>query len=125
MHMVDFEGVRSSLKDLADTLREDGVTGIVVYNPIHLTVGDPESYEKSAGWVVATARECGLLAVDMTPVYERHLRDAGLPRMEQGLWVSTSDWHPNAEAHRLIAEAVVERLLGEGALGKAAGSHDG
>jgi hypothetical protein len=118
LHMVNESGVRASLKDLADMIREDRAIGVVVYNPIRLTVGDPGSYEKRAGWVVATAREFGLEALDMTPVYESHLRGAGFQRMEQELWVSPSDWHPNAEAHRLIAETVVTHLQKIGALEK-------
>ena len=120
-HMTTEVGVRASLKDLADMIRADGAAGIVVYDPIHLTVGDPGSYEKKAGWVVATAREFGLEAVDMTPVFERFLRDAGLQRMEQALWVSPSDWHPNAEAHRLIAETVAALVQQSGALEKSRG----
>ena len=118
MHMVNLDGVRASLKDLADMIREDGAAGIVVYDPIRLTVGDPGSYEKNAGWVVTTAREFGLEAVDMTPVYEQYLRTAGLQRMEQALWVSPTDWHPNAEAHRLISETVVALLLKNSTLEK-------
>lgn len=121
LHMTDLDGVRASLKDLADMIREDGAAGIVVYDPIHLTVGDPRSYEKNAGWVVATAREFGLAAVDMTPVYERHLQSAGLQRMEQRLWVSPTDWHSNAEAHDLIARTVVALLRENGTLEKGRG----
>ena len=110
MHMTGLEGVRASLKDLADMLREDGARGIVVYNPIKLTVGDPASREKNAGWVVDTARELGLESLDMAPVYEEYLKGKGLQRMEQALWVSPSDWHPNAVAHGLLAEAVGRSL---------------
>jgi len=121
LYMVDEGGVRASLKDLADMIREDGAAGIVVYDPIHLTVGDPGSFEKKAGWVVATAREFGLEAVDMTPVYEDYLRTAGLQRMEQALWASPSDWHSNAEAHRLMSETLVALLQKNGTLEKRRG----
>jgi hypothetical protein len=117
-HMTSEAGVRSSLKDLADMIHEDGAEGIVVYDPIQLTVGDPGSYEKKAAWVVETAREFGLEAVDMTPVFEQFLRNAGLQRMEQALWTSPTDWHPNAEAHRMIAESVVAHLQKNGTLEK-------
>ena len=118
MRMTGDAAVKSSLKDLADMLREDGALGVVVYDPIRFTVGRPESYEKSAGWVMGAARELGLEAIDMTPVYERYLRERRLQRMEEGLWISTvpPDWHSNAAAHDLMARAVLELLDRDGQL---------
>ena len=84
MRMTGYAAVKSSLKDLADMLREDGALGVVVYDPIRFTVGRPESYEKSAGWVTVAARELGLEALDMTPVYERYLRREGIAAHGRG-----------------------------------------
>lgn len=110
--MTGLDAVVAQLKDLGDMLREDGAIGLVVYNPVKLTVGDPASYEKYAGFVVATARGAGMEAMDMTPIYEAYLRRQGRRKMEEALWVSARDWHPNAVAHGLIAGAVMD-LLGK------------
>jgi hypothetical protein len=41
--------------------------------------------------------------------------------MEQALWASPSDWHSNAEAHRLMSETLVALLQKNGTLEKRRG----
>ena len=108
--MSGFDAVKASLTDLGNMLREDGAIGVLVYDPVNMTVGHPGSYEKNAGWVVKTAREAGLEAIDMTPVFEAYLKERGLQRIQDGLWLTPTDWHPNVAGHDLIAHAVIDVL---------------
>jgi hypothetical protein len=116
--MSGLDAVKASLTDLGNMLREDGAVGVLVYDPVNLTVGRPESYEKNAGWVVKTAREAGLEAVDMTSVFEGYLKERGLQRIQEGLWLAPTDWHPNVAAHDLIAHAVIDALERTGHLAR-------
>lgn len=108
------DAVAAGLDDLAAMLRADGAYGLVVYNPICIELGRPETYEKEAVFVTQAARKAGLAAVDMTPIYEDYLKKRQLNAMSQALWVGEKDWHPNATAHELIAQAVVEKLAEKG-----------
>lgn len=112
--MTGIEAVAAYLKELAGMLKEDGATGIVVYNCIRCDVDKPGSYEQHSQEVVKIARDVGLEAVDMRVDYENYMRTKGIKRMEDGLWVSKDDWHPNAEGHRMIAEAVLRILEAKG-----------
>jgi len=109
----EMTGIENAVRDLGELgalLGEDGVAGVVVYNPIRLTVGDPGTREPQIGAVLAAARAAGMAAVDMSDAYESYLRERGLARMEDGLWLSAEDWHPNADGHALMAEAIAAAL---------------
>lgn len=111
---VGHDSAAASLEELSAMLREEGAYGLVVYNPIRITLGEPASYEKAAGFVVQAARKVGLAAVDMTPVYEAYLREHNFKSMSQCLWVGEHDWHPNAIGHALMAKAVMDKLAEKG-----------
>ncbi len=108
--MVGTEAVAANFRELANMLKADGAMGVVVYNPIRIVLGKPETYEKKAGFVVKAAREAGLMGLDMTPVYEKYLQDNNLTAMSQALWVNDKDWHPNGIGHSLIADAIMAEL---------------
>lgn len=114
--MVGRDAVRERLADLQETLAARGIPGLLLYNPIALTPGRPESYEPTGAWVVGEARALGLLAEDMSPSYDRYLQDHGFTNMAAGLWVSPDDWHPRAPAHALMAERAFDALREHGVL---------
>lgn len=116
--MIGTDAVAANFRELANMLKADGAMGVVVYNPIRIVLGKPETYEKHAGFVVDAARKAGLLALDMTPVYEKYLRGNNLTAMGQALWVNDKDWHPNGIGHELMANAVLAELERGGALPK-------
>lgn len=118
--MIGTEAVAANFRELAAMLKADGAMGVVVYNPIRIVLGQPETYEKNAGFVVKAAREAGLMGLDMTPVYEKYLQDNNLTAMSQALWVNDKDWHPNGIGHKLMAQAVMDELVKNGALKKLA-----
>lgn len=110
--MTGIDAVAAYLKELSVMLKEDGALGIVVYNCIRCDVDNPATYEKHSPEIIKLAKKAGLEAVDMRVDYENYMRTNNIKRMEDGLWVSKDDWHPNAEGHRMIAEAVL-RILDE------------
>ncbi|MEI6810153.1 MAG: SGNH/GDSL hydrolase family protein [bacterium] len=111
--MTGIDAVAAYLKELSAMLKEDGALGIVVYNCIRCDVDNPATYEKHGPEIVKLAKAAGLEAVDMRVDYENYMRTNNIKRMEDGLWVSKEDWHPNAEGHRMIAEAVLRILEGK------------
>lgn len=115
--ITGFSAMEASLFDLAAMLKSDGALGLVVYNPINVTLDRPDTYEpKYAAFVVDTARRAGLLAVDMAPVYEQYLKTNGYRSMDEALWFRERDWHPNEVAHELMAETMLDILQDEGAI---------
>ena len=113
-HMTGLNAVDSYLKELGKLFKRDHVTGIVVYNPIKLTAGNPGSREPYAKNVMESAKSAGLFAIDMSPIYESFLIEKGKKSMNELLWVATTDWHPNSSAHGLMAKAVVEFMKKKG-----------
>jgi len=82
---------------LAETCREDGIRLQVVLLPeLHELASYP--FEREHALVAGFLRENGIETLDLAPAFAEETD----PR---SLWVAPDDAHPNARAHRRIAEA--------------------
>jgi hypothetical protein len=86
---------------LVQESRRRGTVAGYVFLPMvpELTYSEGES----AGQI-ALARRAGFVTIDLSDVYKGHDR--------QSLWVAEWDAHPNARAHRLVADAIYSALAG-------------
>ena len=104
-HLVGEEGFRGAMAQLATLTRGRGIPVVLVA----LTdEGEP--------WALAaeTAAEHGFATVLLHTYQDTYLREQGIEPGEQAwidtFWRSESDPHPNALTHRLIAQALLDRL---------------
>lgn len=107
-----WEATRKALRDLAALCRERGIALRVVLLPeLHDLVDYPfqEAHEK----VARVLRDENVPVLDLAPAFADQ-------RDPHSLWVSLDDAHPNAKAHRLIAERSAAFLRGDGAAPSAA-----
>ena len=91
-----WEATKRALRDLATLCRERGIGLKVVLLPeLHDLVDYPftEAHRKVAG----VLRDENVPVLDLAPLFSDQ-------RDPHSLWVSLDDAHPNAKAHRLIAE---------------------
>ena len=91
---------REALATLARTSREHGFDFRVVLLP-ELHGLDPYLFSAEHALVVGALRELGVPALDLAPHFEGE-------KDPLALWVSLDDAHPNARAHRLIANYSLE-----------------
>lgn len=97
---------QAAFSRLAEICRAEGIDLRVVLLPeLHALDAYPFAGEY---WKVAEVlRNEGIEVLDVTPTFA----DVADP---QSLWVSADDAHPNAEAHRRIADASLEFIAGGG-----------
>lgn len=107
------EAIRAYLSDFAGMLKEDGAIGLVVYNPVSFTAKSPDTYEPWGPKVAMAAESLGLASLDMGSVYEEYLVKNGHKKMSDAFWVRPEDFHPNAIGHKLMAEAIIGKLLSD------------
>ena len=104
-HMVGEAGVRRSMARLARLARERDVPVLIL---ALAGEGDPWSL------VSEVAEENGFEPVFTMPHQGAYLEQQGLPPEDQSwidtFWLTPNDGHPNALTHRLIAQALLERL---------------
>jgi len=91
---------RRSLAGIADLCRARGVYPVFVVFPI-LQDLDHYLFEDIHAKVAAEARSRGFAVVDLLPSFRAH------PAPTKTLRVSPGDWHPNAEGHRIAADAIL------------------
>lgn len=108
--MVGKSAVQSYLNELATMLKEDKINGLVVYDPVVFELDKPQTYEEHTDFVINTARQAGLGAIDMTPYYEDYLRKNDHKSMK-ALWFTPTDWHSNAVAHQIMAKKISEYFI--------------
>ena len=70
-----------------------------------------EHYQRLHAPLHSLWQECDFHGVDCFDLFEEYMQAHDLNDM-QSLWVNVrwGDWHPNAQAHRIIAEAVLARI---------------
>lgn len=92
MRPFEFELLRRTYERMADICRAQGIIPYYIYltNP-----NDPRTPETVAA-LTSVASEAGLHVIDLSNVYDGH--DGAM------LQVAPWDRHPNARAHRLIAD---------------------
>jgi lysophospholipase L1-like esterase len=95
---------RRSLAAIAAEARRRGVYPVFVLFPI-LQDLDEYLFEDIHEKVAAEARSRGFKVVDLLPLYRAY------PEPTETLRVSPGDWHPNAEGHRIAAEAILPHFL--------------
>jgi lysophospholipase L1-like esterase len=98
---------RRALLRLAEACRANGIALKVVLLP-ELRRLDPYPFAREHALVIDFLRENGIEVADLTARFA----DVGDPR---ALWIAGDDPHPNAAAHRRIAEAALP-FLSDGAV---------
>ncbi len=82
---------------------ERGVTPMAAFIPHMLSISnEPETMARKARQM-ELAREAGFVVLDMTHAYD------GAKDM-RALWIAPWDSHPNAEGHRMLADALYQAL---------------
>ncbi len=84
---------------IVELASRDGILPVWVYIP-SLEMGDPKPADP---WLKEIAAQSGFLTIDLSDVYRDH------PPMS--LAVAPWDRHPNARAHRLIADRLHEEMM--------------
>ena len=104
-HMEGPEGFRKAVSRLAELTRERSI-------PVIIDV--PMSEEEPWATARRVADESGFHIVDAGPYYLAYMAEHGVENTRRGwsetLWISDRDHHPNAAAHRLHAEALLDQL---------------
>jgi D-alanyl-lipoteichoic acid acyltransferase DltB (MBOAT superfamily) len=93
--------VAAYYRRLRDQARSHGATPIVVVIPIPEDQADVRARVDAQ---VALARRSGLQVIDIRSAYD------GLARRSD-IWTRRFDHHPNAQGHRLLADALYRQLL--------------
>lgn len=94
------EIVEGSLRTIAQTARENGIVPVLVYVP--LTTEDPVRSSRRRQGLFEMAERAGFRVLSVESAFRGHDRES--------LAVAPWDNHPNAFAHRLIADQIVEVL---------------
>jgi len=101
-----FEGSRDALRQLAQLSREKGFDLRIVLLPeLHHLVD--YRFAREHALVTGVLDEIGVPVLDLAPYF----RDEAEP---QELWVALDDAHPNAGAHRLIANYTLDFIAERG-----------
>ncbi|MCH7892364.1 MAG: hypothetical protein IH921_12760, partial [Gemmatimonadetes bacterium] len=85
---------------IAEQCRQRGIRPFVLF---FAKPGVPIAKQSDALQQIDLARSAGFTVLDMTGAYD------GVEDVES-LWLLPSDWHPNAEAHQLLADELYELL---------------
>ncbi|HXP06631.1 MAG TPA: SGNH/GDSL hydrolase family protein [Stellaceae bacterium] len=94
-------GAKAAIKRLADYCREHNIKLLIANHP---ELHDVKNYplQRITGFVQSAAAENNVAFVDLLP----YLRDQN----SASLWVTPPDPHPNAFAHKLLADGIFEAL---------------
>jgi hypothetical protein len=93
------ERFRSALQAFGRTLREDGIGGTVILIPEMHDPRDHGPFAAIYAQVAAIAEESGFEVIDASQVFPSGSGER--------YWVTREDPHPNGEAHRMLAAALL------------------
>jgi lysophospholipase L1-like esterase len=94
----DWEASKKSLRDAAELMRERDIRFAVVIFPELHALDDSHAFKNIYQRVSAYTESLGIPTLNLFPVFEG--------RSAPELWVHVTDHHPNAEAHRIAADAI-------------------
>jgi lysophospholipase L1-like esterase len=94
----DWETCKKSLHEASELMRERDIRFAMVIFPELHALDDSHPFENVYQRVHAYAESLGIPALNLFPVFEG--------RSGPELWVHVTDHHPNAEAHRIAADAI-------------------
>lgn len=88
---------------VSDTTARGGRFVFVMFPLLHQL--DPYPFDEEHGRLASIAQSAGAEVLDLAPVF--------VDRDPSSLWVSPADLHPNAQGHRIAAEAISRHLRSE------------
>jgi lysophospholipase L1-like esterase len=94
----DWEACKRSLRQASELLRERDIRFAMVIFPELYVLDESHPFENIYRRVQAFAESLGIPTLNLFPVFEG--------RRAPDLWVAATDHHPNAEAHRIAADAI-------------------
>jgi len=97
-----WQRTRDDLRGLQQAARDHGVPMMVALWPLLVDLDKDYPFADVHEKIGRVCERAGIPYQDLLPV----LRGRPTP----SLWAHPSDWHPNAEAHRLVAEALAPRV---------------
>jgi lysophospholipase L1-like esterase len=105
-YMIGERGYRQAMSRLAELTGRQNI-------PVILIRGT--SSEAQQAIVEDVAREHGFHIVEIAPYTRRFIREQGIEdtreARQKALWVSPGDHHPNARAHPIYADALIDKLI--------------
>ena len=109
-----WRAARAALRELGGLCRDAGIPLRLMLIPELHAPGEAYPFRDIHGIVTAAARREGIPVLDLVDAF------GGVD--PPSLWVSRGDAHPNALAHKIIAEALFQEITGNPASGNAAQS---
>lgn len=94
----DWEGSKKALRQASELMRERGIRFAMVIFPELHALNDSHPFKNIYRRIHAYAESLGIPVLNLFPVFEG--------RSDSDLWVHVTDHHPNAEAHRVAADAI-------------------
>ena len=102
---MDWPAARTALERIVVLSREQGFrVGLVIF-PELLSLNSDYPFEQIHQFVTTECHQLGLAVHDLLPDFQGH--------RDQDLWVHPTDHHPNEDAHRIAAEALVAFVRSE------------
>jgi len=91
-----------SLRDIAAIGKKNGCPLLVVIFPFFVNLDDSYMWAEAHSAIVSFCKREGIRVIDLFPYFKG--RDGS------EFWISLTDSHPNAEAHRIVAQAIYEEI---------------
>jgi hypothetical protein len=100
-----WESMRGKLDNIRELARANGIELRMVVFPFVHNLGKDYPFGAAHQKLVNYCARNGILVLDLEPIFERHA--------DENLTVNPFDAHPNEQAHRIAAEAISDKLLGD------------
>lgn len=89
---------------MGELTRQSGSKLLVAIWPMLVFLDDTYPFQEKHALVESACHEYGISIIDMFPAFKGH-------KPESSLWVNRDDYHPNALANRIAAEAIYQALI--------------